>query len=95
MIVNVCTFEMPPPGNGLTTVTAAVPVALTSDADIVAVSVELEIKVVERAEPLQFTTEPETKFVPFTVSVKSELPAIVEVGEMEVVVGTELLTANV
>lgn len=53
-----------------------------------AVTVELETKVVALATPLKFTTEPETKFVPFTVSVKPELPAVVEVGLIEVVVGT-------
>jgi len=33
--------------------------------------------------------------VPFTVSVKPELPAAVEVGEIDVVVGTGLLMVNV
>ena len=48
-----------------------------------------------RAEPFQSTTDPETKFVPFTVSVKPELPASVDVGEIEVVVGIGLLIVNV
>jgi len=95
VIVNVCAFEVPPPGAPFVTVTAAVPVAFTSAARIVAVSVVLEIKVVERAEPFQFTAEPEMKFVPFTVSVKSELPAGVEVGEREVVVGAGFVIVKV
>ena len=61
---------------------------MTSDARIVAVTVVEETKVVTRAEPFQFTTEPDTKLVPFTVRVKPELPAVVEVGLMDVVVGT-------
>ena len=95
VIVNVCVFEVPPPGVGFVTVTVAVPVALTSAAKIVAVSVVLETKVVERAKPFQFTTEPETKFVPSIVSVKSEFPAEVEVGLIEVVVGTGFVMVNV
>ena len=42
------------------------------------------------ATPLKLTTEAVTKFVPLTVSVNWEDPATVEVGEMEVVVGTGL-----
>jgi hypothetical protein len=93
--VNVCAFDVPPPGAGFTTATRAVPVALTSDARMVAVRVVLETKVVDRGEPFQFTTEVDTKFVPFTVIVKSELPAEVEVGEIEVVVGMGFVIVNV
>ena len=88
VIVNVCAFEVPPPGAGFVTVTGTVPVAATSAAKIVAVISVEETNEVVRGEPFQFTTELEMKFVPFTVSVKSELPAVVEVGKMEVVVGT-------
>ena len=93
--MNVCAFEVPPPGVGFTTVTEAVPVAFTSAANMTAVKVVLETNVVEREEPFQFTTEFETKFVPFTVSVKSELPAVVEVGVIEVVVGTGFVIVKV
>ena len=86
--VKVCAFEVPPPGATFVTVTASVPAARTSAAVIVAVRVELETKVVPRAEPFQFTTEPETKFVPKTVRVKDELPAVVDAGERLVVAGT-------
>ena len=55
----------------------------------------LETKVVASAEPLKFTTEEGTKFVPSTVSVKSELPAIVEVGEILVVVGAGFVSVTV
>jgi len=93
-MVNVCAFEVPPPGAGFTTVIDAVPTVAISAALIVAVTDELETKVVVRAEPFQFTTEVETKFVPFTVKVKPDPPAVVEVGEMEVVVGTGFKTTN-
>ena len=39
------------------------------------------------ATPLKSTTEVGTKFVPFTVRVKPEFPAMVEVGEILIVVG--------
>jgi hypothetical protein len=93
--VNVCAFDVPPPGTGFTTVTAAVPVAFTSAARIVAVIVVLEIKVVTRGEPFQSTIALETKLEPFTVMVKSELPAKVEVGVMEVVAGMGFIIVNV
>jgi len=72
-----------------------VPTVATSDASIVAVKVVLETNVVDREEPFQFTADAETKFVPFTVSVKPELPAVVEVGVMEVVVGTGFVMSAV
>jgi hypothetical protein len=84
---NICAFDVPPPGVGLTTVMLEVPTVVTSAAVIVAVSVELEIKVVARDEPFQSTTEAETKFVPLTVRVKSELPAPIELGSSNVVAG--------
>jgi hypothetical protein len=93
--VNVCAFDVPPPGVGFTTVTLEVPTVVTSAAVIIAVSVELETKVVARDEPFHSTTEPDTKFVPLTVRVKSELPAEVEVGFSESLVGTGLLIVNV
>jgi hypothetical protein len=54
-----------------------------------------ETKVVVRAEPFQFTFDVETKFVPLTVRVNWALPAVVELGLIEVVVGTGLLIVNV
>jgi hypothetical protein len=95
VIVNVCAFEVPPPGTGFTTVTGTVPVAATSIAGIAARSVVLEMNVVVAISPLKFTTEPEMKFVPVTVSVKSELPAAVEVGSIEVSAGMGFKTVKV
>ena len=87
MIVKVTGFEVPPPGAGFTTVTDAVPTAATFAAGTIAVSLIEETNVVARAEPFQLTVEVETKLVPFTVRVKEPLPAMVEVGLIEVVVG--------
>jgi hypothetical protein len=93
LIVNVCAFEVPPPGAGLKTVICAVPVAATSDPRIVAVTSVEETTVVDRDEPFHSTTELPIKFVPVTVSVKFALPANVDIGEMEIVVGTGFAAA--
>jgi hypothetical protein len=71
-IVNVCGFDVPPgppPPAGVTTVTWAVPLVVTSAAGTTAVSCVEETKVVVRGEPFQFTFDVEPKFVPFTVRV--------------------------
>ena len=94
-IVSVCAFEVPPPGAGFTTVMDAVPAVAISPAVIVAVTVVEEIKIVLRAEPLKSTVDDALKFVPLTVRVNCAPPAIVEMGEIEVVVGTGFLTVNV
>jgi hypothetical protein len=91
LIANVCTLDVPPPGVGFTTVIGAVPAVATRDAGTVAVSRVEETKLVARGAPSQFTVEIETKLVPFTVKVKSALSAVVQVGLIEVVVGTGLL----
>ena len=72
--------ETPPPGLGLLTVTVPVPADATSDAEIAAVNCELLTKVVVLGLPFQFTTDPETKPVPFTVSVNAALPGTTVVG---------------
>jgi hypothetical protein len=48
-----------------------------------------------RPDPFQFTVEPETKAVPFTVSVNPAPPAVAEVGLRPVVVRTALLIVKV
>jgi hypothetical protein len=64
-MVKVNEFELPPPGAGLKTVTAAVPAAAMSAAEISAVSaLTVPLLVVGRSLPFQRTTEPATKFVP-------------------------------
>jgi hypothetical protein len=51
-------------------------------------------KVVVPAVPLKLTTEEETKFVPFTVSVKAAPPATALAGESDAIVGRGLLTVK-
>lgn len=94
-IVNVCEFDVPPPGPGFTTVMDAVPAVATFAAGTIAVSCVEETNVVVRAEPFQLTAEVETNWVPFTVNVKPPLPALTHVGLIEAVVGTGLLIVNV
>jgi hypothetical protein len=95
LIVNVFAFDVPPPGGAFTTVTEAVPAVAMSAAEMEAVSLVLLANVVVRADPFQSTTEPETKFEPFTVRVKAGPPAVALLGEIELIAGTGLLTANV
>src|SRR6184192_507665 len=73
-------LEAPPRGLGLTTVTEAVLAVAMSEARILANNCELLTKLVARALPFQFTTDPETKPVPFTVSVNPALPGAIASG---------------
>jgi hypothetical protein len=88
VIVNVTELDVPPPGDGLNTVTAALPALAMSLAGIDAVSWLALRKVVERFEPFQRTTELEMKALPLTVSVNPAAPAIADVGLMLVMFGT-------
>jgi hypothetical protein len=74
------TFDVPPPGVGFTTVTEAVAAFATSEARILAVSRDRLTKVVVRGLPFHFTTELETKPVPFTVSVNAAPPGLAASG---------------
>jgi hypothetical protein len=94
-MVKVCAFDVPPPGVGFTTMTDAVPASAMSAAVIVTVTVVEETKVVLRAEPFQSAVDDALKFVPVMVSVKLFPPAVVDVGEILVVVGTGLLTVSI
>ena len=95
LIVNVCGFDVPPPGAGFTTVTDAVPAFATRAAVTVAVSCVEETNVVVKAAPFQRTDELATKLVPFTVRVNCGDPARHELGLIELVVGTGLPIVNV
>ena len=94
-IVNVAGVDVAPAHVGFTTVIEAVPAVAISAAGTVAVSCVEETKVVARGAPFQFTVEVETNLVPFTVKVKSAFPAAIQVGLIEVVVGTGLLIVRV
>ena len=87
VIVKVRALEIAPPG--FCTVTEAVPAAAMSAAGIAAVSWVALTKVVVRFAPFQRTTEPLTKLLPFTVSVKAAPPAAALLGETVVNVGVE------
>lgn len=74
------TFDVPPPGLGLETVTAAVAGIAISEAPTAAVSCELLTKVVGRGLLFQFTTELETKPLPVTVNVNPAPPGTALAG---------------
>jgi hypothetical protein len=74
------TFDVPPPGAGLTTAMEAVLAEATSEAKIEAVSCEELTNAVVRETPFQVTKDPATNPVPFTVSVKPALPGATAVG---------------
>jgi len=88
-IVNVFAFDVPP--HGVTTVTEAVPAVAMREAGTVAVSCVEEPGFVASGAPFQFTVEPETKFVPFTVKMNPGPPAVAQVGLSELIVGTALI----
>jgi hypothetical protein len=88
-IVNVCAFDVPP--HGVTTVIEAVPGLAIKEAGTVAVSCVAETNVVVSAVPLHLTVDPETKLVPFTVSVNCPPPTVAQVGLSELIVGTALI----
>jgi hypothetical protein len=80
-------FEVPPPGAGLVTVTADVPVETMLEAEIAAVNCVEFTNVVVGAAPPKLTIEAATKFVPLTESVKAAPPATALFGEIVVIVG--------
>ena len=88
---NVTEALVPPPGAGFVTVTGKLPTVKRSAANIEAVSFVALTKVVLLAVPLKFTTEPFTKLLPFTVSVKAAPLNVALVGEIVVIVGAGLL----
>jgi len=95
LIVNDRLPDVPPPGAGFVTVTVAVPAVAISAAVIAAVNCVALTNVVVLAAPLNFTADVDSKPVPFTVRVKAAPPAVVLVGESEVVVGAGLLMVKV
>lgn len=87
--------DAPPPGAGFVTVTLNVPAVAISAAVMDAVTCVELTNVVAAAVPLKFTADVETKFVPFTVSVKVAPPAVAVVGESDVIAGRGLFTLKV
>src|SRR5262249_28454652 len=67
LIANERELDVPPPGAGFVTVTVAEPAVAISAAEMAAVSWVALTNVVVLAAPLNFTTDVDTKPVPFTV----------------------------
>src|SRR5688500_9411200 len=90
---SVSELDTPPPGDGLTTVIGKVPAVVRSVARIAAVNCVELTKVVALSAPSKRTTDPDapdTKPLPFTVSVNAPLFCGRLVGEMVLIVGGEL-----
>ena len=81
-MVKFIALEVPPPGAGLVTVTASVPVEAMLEAGMAAVNCVELTNVVAGADPPKLTIEAATKFVPLIVSVKAAPPATALFGEI-------------
>jgi hypothetical protein len=79
-----------PPGTGLVTVTADVPVEAMLEAGMAAVNCVELMNVVAGTAPPKVTIEDATKFVPLIVSVKAAPPATTLFGEIVVIVGVRV-----
>jgi hypothetical protein len=92
VIVNVKPLDVTPPD---VTVTVAVPAVAIRLAATDAVTCPAFTYVVVSADPFQFTTAPETKPLPFTVSVSAGPPAVVLAGLSELIAGAiEMLNGS-
>jgi hypothetical protein len=80
--------DVPPPGDGVTTLTANEPTVARSEAESAARSWVALTNVVVRAAPFQRTTDEATKPLPFTVNVSPALPAVAVAGESVLATGT-------
>jgi hypothetical protein len=94
-MVKVRAPDVPPPGEGFSAVTEAVPAVAMSLAGTGTLSCVLLTYVVVSPVPFHCTVELERKFVPVTVSVNPAPPAVALAGESEVAVGTGLLMVKV
>ena len=93
-IVKEITFDVPP-GAGFVTVRLAVPAVAISAALIAPVNCVALTNVVVLAAPLNFTTDVDTKPVPFTAREKAAPPAVALAGEREITVGAGPLMVKV
>src|SRR5580658_7734240 len=89
LILNVRVPVVPPPGDGLDTATVAEPILATSLEESAMVNCAALTNVVVRAALFHNACDVETKPLPFTVNVSPEPPAITELGESDVICGTE------
>jgi len=95
LIKNRTLLEVPPPGNGLLTVTMALSAAVRYPVGTVAVNEVVLTNVVVNGVPFQVTTDPEIKFDPVAVSVNAEPGATVDVGSNDVNAGIGFVMVNV
>jgi hypothetical protein len=79
--------DVPPPGDGVDTITWAVPAVAMSLAEIIAVSWVALTKLVVRLAPFHWIVDPEMKLAPVTVKVKAGFPALTLIGDMELTLG--------
>jgi hypothetical protein len=84
-MVKVALFEVTPPSS---TVTVALPAVAIREAVTVAVNSELLTKAVVNSVPFHCTTAPAAKPEPLTVSVKSDPPAVAELGDNDPIAGS-------
>src|SRR3989442_1608036 len=87
-VVKVRALERPPPGAGLSTLTAGVPAGARSAAAVAAGGWVLLREVVGRAARSQGTAEAATKLLPLTVSVTPAPPAVALLGVRALSAGT-------
>jgi len=87
-IENEIAFEVPPPGDGLNTVTGTDPAGPISVLEIAAWSCVELTYVVNRIAPLHCTTEQGTKLLPVTLNVNPTSPAVAVEGDSDVMAGT-------
>src|SRR5436190_14016919 len=93
-MVNVCPFDVPPPGVGLETVTAKLTPVSRSLAGNTALSCVELMNVVVRAVLLNSTTEAEIKPEPFTVRTRSGPVAVMDAGEIPLIIGAGFPTTG-
>ena len=80
--------EVPPPGDGVVTLTVTVPGDDSCALEIVAVSSETDTYVVVRTCPLKLIVDKFVKFVPITVMLVSPEPAATDTGEIVLSIGS-------
>src|SRR5579872_3411824 len=90
LMVKLALPDVPPPGDGLNTVTRPVPAEAMSAAVMAACTCVALRNVVVRLEPFHLTTEPFINPLPFTVRVNAAPPAVPLAGNSEVTEGTGL-----
>ena len=86
-IVNGITFDVPPPGVGVDTVTGTLPAVAISAAEMDALIPVVPTYCVVRLLPFHCTTEQGNKLPPFTVSRNAFPPAVALGGASDVIAG--------